>query len=137
MAMTTSPVPQAADPVNEVRLVGRVAAPAQERELPSGDLLVSWRVVVDRGARRRTAAAREPTVDTVDCVAFLAGPRRTALALGAGDVVSVQGALRRRFWRAPGGGPASRCEVEVSVVRRIGRPSAAPERKRPARQASR
>ncbi len=125
MAMTKSRVPQAAEPINEVRLVGRVAAPAQVRELPSGDLLVSWRVVVDRGARRRAAPAREPTVDTVDCVAFLAGPRRTALALISGDVVSVQGALRRRFWRGPGGGPASRCEVEVSALRRVARPAAA------------
>lgn len=36
--------------VNEVRLVGRVSADVEQRELPSGDLLVSVRVVVGRPA---------------------------------------------------------------------------------------
>ncbi len=133
MVATTDPDrASACAPVNEIRLVGRLAAPAQERELPSGDLLVSWRLVVDRPARRRSTAARAPTVDTLDCAAFLAGPRRAALALGAGDVVSVHGALRRRFWRAPTGGAASRYEVEVTVLRRLargdGEPAAGPTR---------
>ncbi|MDT7548546.1 MAG: hypothetical protein QOE84_940, partial [Actinomycetota bacterium] len=39
---------------NEVALVGRVSAPAEERVLPSGDVLLTWRVVVDRPPPRRT-----------------------------------------------------------------------------------
>ena len=34
------------EPCNEVLLVGRVSAPAVSRELPSGDKVVEFRVVV-------------------------------------------------------------------------------------------
>jgi single-strand DNA-binding protein len=109
---------------NEVVLVGRVSAPAVERELPSGDMIMIWRLVVDRPPRRtragvgRAVGGRSPTIDTLDCVAWTAGLRRTARSLAAGDVVAVEGALRRRFWRA-GSAAASRCEVEVLQLRRL------------------
>lgn len=113
---------------NEVVLVGRVSGEPEERELPSGDLLVSWRVVVERPVPRRAAPAgvRAPTVDTLDCVARAPAVRRTARGLADGDVVSVGGALRRRFWRA-GAGSASRTEVEVEQLRRLSRRKAAPD----------
>jgi hypothetical protein len=38
----------AGEPTNEVRLVGRLAADPQLRELPSGDTVWNLRVVVDR-----------------------------------------------------------------------------------------
>lgn len=116
---------------NEVRLTGRVSAPAEERELPSGDVIATWRLVVDRPADRsaaRRAAVRdgEPArpravVDTFDCVVRTARLRRSVRAFAAGDVVAVDGALRRRFFRGGGGGPASRYEVEVAAVRRLAR----------------
>jgi single-strand DNA-binding protein len=107
---------------NEVLLVGRVSGEPEERELPSGDVLVTWRVVVDRPAPRRPPpeGVRLTTVDTLDCVAWSSGVRRTARALVSGDLVAVEGALRRRFWRA-GAGAASRTEVEVLALRRVGR----------------
>lgn len=107
---------------NEVVLVGRVAAPAEERTLPSGDVIVTWRLIVDRppGGRTLPQGVRASTIDTLDCVAWTAGPRRKALGLAAGDVVTVTGALRRRFWRA-GAGAVSRCEVEVATVKRLSR----------------
>ena len=110
---------------NEVVLVGRVSAPAEEKTLPSGALLLSWRVVVDRPPSRRPAAesGKGVPVDTIDCVAWTPRVQRTAAALDAGDVVRVDGALRRRFWRGPAGA-ASRCEVEVSAVRRLARAQA-------------
>lgn len=110
------------EPVNEVRLVGRVSAEPEVREMPSGDLLVTWRLIVDRRPPRRTAPAgtRAPTVDTLDCAAWSAAVRRTARGLAAGDVVEVSGALRKRFWRA-GAGASSRTEVEVGAVRRLAR----------------
>lgn len=109
---------------NEVVLVGRVSGTPQERELPSGDALVSWRVVVDRPAPRRAPppGVRATTVDTLDCVAWTGPVRRTARSLADGDVVAVQGALRRRFWRA-GASSASRTEVEVEALRRLSRRS--------------
>ena len=105
---------------NDVTLVGRVAAAAEQRELPSGDVLTSWRVVVDRPPATRTLpeGVRPTTVDTIDCVAWLAAVQRTAAGLRPGEVVTVRGSLRRRFWRGSGG-PASRCEVEVSTLRRV------------------
>lgn len=107
---------------NEVVLVGRVSGTPQERELPSGDCLVSWRVVVERPAPRRAlpAGMRSSPVDTLDCVAWAAPVRRTARGLSEGDVVLVEGALRRRFWRA-GAGSANRTEVEVGVLKRLRR----------------
>lgn len=105
--------------VNEVRLVGRLAAEPVARELPSGDALVSFRLVVERGSPAPGAVARRaPTVDTLDCTAWRAKVRRASVRLHPGDLVEVTGALRRRFWRTPAG-PASRSEVEVLTVRRV------------------
>ena len=99
---------------NEVVLAGRVAAPAQERELPSGDTIVTWRLVVNRpkDARQPPPGVRASPVDTFDCVAWDEDTRSAALTLRAGDAVTVSGSLRRRFWRS-GAAAASRCEVEV------------------------
>lgn len=109
-----------AAPRNEVHLVGRVSGEPEERELPSGDRLVAWRVVVDRppSARPVREGVRPATIDTVNCVGWAAGVRRTARGLRTGDVVAVTGALRRRFYRAAGTG-SSRTEVEVDAVRRL------------------
>ncbi|HET6667277.1 MAG TPA: single-stranded DNA-binding protein, partial [Intrasporangium sp.] len=49
----------AADDVrNEVRLCGRLSAPAEERTLPSGDVIVTLRIVIPRlHPTRRTGAS--------------------------------------------------------------------------------
>ena len=111
---------------NEVRLVGRLAAEADSRTLPSGDTVALVRVVVDRPATRRSGAGRAPSVDTVDCAIWTAALRRRAASLKPGTVIEVEGSLRRRFWRAPGGGAVSRYEVEVSAVRVVRASGAAP-----------
>lgn len=108
---------------NEVLLVGRLAADPVRRELPSGDPLVSFRLVVERppAARRGargSASVRVPTVDTLDCAAWRKDVHRTLTRLAPGDILEVHGALRRRFWRT-GTGAASRSEVEVTLVRRL------------------
>ena len=111
---------QAGSARNEVVLVGRVSAPAEERELPSGDVIATWRRLVDRPppARGRTGSQSAVKVDTLDCVAWTPKLRRAVRSFAAGDVVAVEGALRRRFWRA-GAAAASRCEVEVVAARRL------------------
>ena len=110
---------------NDVVLVGRVSGAPEQRELPSGDLLVSFRLVVERPPNQRPVpSARTPTIDTLDCVAWSAATRRAAGALADGDVVAVEGALRRRFWRGPTGA-ASRTEVEASSVKRLRRAATA------------
>jgi single-strand DNA-binding protein len=109
------------DDVNEVRLVGRVSGSPREQVLPSGDPLVSIRIVVRRPASRRRDR-RGSTVDTLDCVAWTSRPRAVLAALRADDIVTVSGALRRRFWRGEHG-PASKVEVEVAQAKRRRRPS--------------
>ena len=109
---------------NEVLLVGRLAGPPEERTLPSGDPITAFRVIVrrcsaaGRGHQDASQPPRRATVDTVDCTAWRAEARRLLRGWRTGDIVEVTGALRRRFWRSPGG-PASRYDVEVARVRRL------------------
>lgn len=102
---------------NEVTIVGRLSAEPSERTLPSGDLVVSWRMVVQRPPDPRRASA---AVDTIDCVARTAALGRRAMGWAAGDTMEMNGALRRRFWRS-GDGVRSRYEVEVADARRVAR----------------
>ena len=104
--------------VNSVLLVGRVTSEADEFELPSGELLVRFRVVVPRDASKQAQQNSRATVDTVDCVTFKTPVQRKARALNIGDVVELEGELRRRFWKA-GAGVASRVEVEVTSVKEV------------------
>jgi single-strand DNA-binding protein len=104
---------------NEVVLRGRVSGVPTVRLLPSGDELVSWRLVVGRDNRGLSSSSRQPpTVDTIDCVAFKPGVRRVAARWIGGEVIEVRGALRRRFWRGTQGA-ASRCEVEALGIKKI------------------
>lgn len=108
---------------NEVSLRGRLAAQAEERELPSGDRIAVLRLVVPReppAGRRRAAVegARRATVDTIDVVCWTAPARRCAMRLRSGDLVEVEGALRRRFFGGPAG-RQSRYEVEAAALRRV------------------
>ena len=104
---------------NEVRLVGRLSQAPQERVLPSGDSVWTFRVVVPR---RRAAARSRQAVDAIECAAWSARARRSVSSWSADDVVQVTGELHRRFFRA-GGAVASRVEVEMSsgrIIRRAG-----------------
>ncbi len=103
---------------NAVRLVGRVSAPGEPRQLPSGDTVHTLRVVVPRGAG--PGRGREG-VDTIDVACWAAGVRRTAARLELDDHVEVEGSLRRRFFRAAGG-VGSRYEVEAVRLRRTSPP---------------
>lgn len=100
---------------NAVSLVGRISGEVVERELPSGDLLATFRLVVPR-----EQAAGRARVDTIDVACWSGRTRRVAGRLGEGAVVAVEGALRRRFFAA-GGGRASRYEVEAQRLRRVAR----------------
>lgn len=123
-----------AEGINEVRLVGRVSGTPETRSLPSGDEVVQLRVVVRRppdpprkAARARGAGRPEvleavvkgarASVDTIDVSCWTALTRRAGLRMADGDVVEVEGSLRRRFYRA---GPSvqSRYDVVAERVRR-------------------
>jgi single-strand DNA-binding protein len=108
---------------NTVVLVGKVSGGPADRQLPSGDMLVTWRLVVRRpppARRRMPEGVRQTSVDTIDCASWRGDVRRAVTGWSDGDVVRVEGSLRRRFWRTAVG-TASRCEVEVTRVRRLSR----------------
>ena len=104
---------------NEVRLVGRLSQAPEERVLPSGDSVWTFRVVVPR---QRVAGRSRQSVDAIECAAWSGRARRAVSGWSADDVVEVTGELHRRFFRA-GGAVASRVEVEMAsgkVIRRAG-----------------
>lgn len=115
--MTTASAASGEEPRrNEVFLVGRVAAPATERELPSGTRVVNARLIIDRDAAEMSWSRQR--VDTIDCVAWAARAQQSLRRWQAGDRVQVIGAIRRRFFRTAAG-PASRVEVEVKRASRV------------------
>lgn len=100
------------DVVNEVVLRGRVSGEPQVRELPSGSMLVSFRVVLVRARTPMTASSRQSS-DWVECTAWGARVRKQAASWRDGDQVEVRGALRRRFFRVAA---QSRSSVEVEML---------------------
>jgi single-strand DNA-binding protein len=123
------------DHVNEVRIRGRVSGEPRRRTLPSGDEIVSIRVVVPRAGRGRPptgSPGARVTVDTIDCVAWNRRSQNAMAGLTSDDHVLVTGALRRRFWRA-GASVASMFEIEVTRLQRVGPPARALEVRGPRR----
>jgi single-strand DNA-binding protein len=102
------------EPCNEVYLVGRVSSVPIEKIMPSGDKVVEFRLVIAREKSR--TGKRE--VDTLDIAAWSSKVRKSALSLKLDTWIELDGAVRRRFWQAPGG-LASRWQVEASEVRRL------------------
>ncbi|MER6626204.1 single-stranded DNA-binding protein [Streptomyces sp. NPDC000931] len=100
---------------NDVFVVGRVTAAPSERELPSGDRLVTWRICV---ARPDVPGRRRARADSMTLVSF--DPRLCAAVEGwrVGDVVRVTGELRRRTWRG-WNGIHSVLEVEADSASRV------------------
>lgn len=96
--------------LNDLLLRGRISAAALEKELPSGDKVVEFRLIVSRH--------RRDGVDTLDIAAWSAKSRRIALTLKPDEWVEVSGAIHRRFWSGAGG-LASRWQVEAVEISRI------------------
>lgn len=94
---------------NDVVLIGHLTGIPTERELPSGEVVVNFRLAVPRA---------ESGSDTIDVAVRAGRLRRTALALKSAHRIRVVGALRHRFFRA-GGALMSRYEVEAQVVERL------------------
>ncbi len=101
-------------PRNDIFLVGRVSSLPTEKQLPSGDFVVEFRIVIDRKGDQ----GKKREVDTLDIAAWSLRPRKSALALKVDDWVSVEGSVRRRFWKSPLG-VASRWQVEASHLHRL------------------
>jgi single-strand DNA-binding protein len=104
---------------NRLVLVGRLTAPPTVRDLPSGDELVTFRLSVARTATPGTARSRLRH-DWFDCSVWGGRVRASARGWAAGDVVRLEGVLRRRYLTGAAGGH-SRVEVEVLAGRRLTR----------------
>jgi single-strand DNA-binding protein len=96
--------------INDLMLRGRVSAQAVEKELPSGDKVVEFRLIVTRLERGG--------VDTLDIAAWSSKMRRSALTLKEGEWIEISGSIHRRFWSGPSG-VASRWQVEAAEIARI------------------
>jgi len=96
--------------LNDLLLRGRVSAAATTKELPSGDKVVEFRLIVTRENREG--------VDTLDIAAWSAKSRKTALSLAPDEWVEISGAIHRRFWQSPAG-LASRWQVEAIDIMRL------------------
>jgi single-strand DNA-binding protein len=110
---------QAAGTFSEVTIQGRLGARVDRRELPSGDEVTIFTVVVDRPARDAAkGGVRAATVDAISCQTFRAAVARRVAGLESGEWVRVEGTLRRRFWRT-GMGLGSAMEVDVARLERL------------------
>jgi single-strand DNA-binding protein len=101
---------------SQVTITGRMGNHVDARELPSGDVVTTFTIVVDRPAKHRREGGA--AVDAIPCQTFQASLARRLEAIPAGEWVSVEGSLRRRFWRG-GSGLASALEVEVATLSRV------------------
>ena len=93
---------------NEVVLLGRVSSIQGERELPSGDKVSEFRIVVSRGSRKTQ-------IDVIDIAAWKAPLRKRLKSLKVDNWVQVEGALRRRFWQGSNG-VSNRWQVECEKL---------------------
>lgn len=113
--------PMGTEASNLVRIRGRLGADPTQRTLPSGTDIVSFRVVIPRSPTTMTRSSRQKS-DWVVCTAWSSSTRRRAVGWRAGDVVEVEGALRRRHYRS-GDTSGSRVELEMLGGRRVTRAS--------------
>ncbi|MBU3691892.1 MAG: single-stranded DNA-binding protein [Candidatus Nanopelagicaceae bacterium] len=95
---------------NQVVIVGRCSGPGEEKELPSGDKVVEFRIIVGRDDR--------DGYDTFDVALWSSVLRKRGIALKSDEWVEIIGTLRRRFWKV-GAVSASRWQVEARQLRRI------------------
>ena len=93
--------------MNIVILRVELSRPAEQRELPSGDVIVAYEVRISYEA------------GPADSVPVVWSPPAGQGLLDAGAEVVITGRVRRRFYRA-GGATQSRTEVVASGVARAG-----------------
>lgn len=96
--------------LNDLLLRGRVSAQATSKELPSGDKVVEFRLIITRSEREG--------VDTLDIAAWSAKSRKIALTLQGDEWIEVSGSIHRRFWQSPSG-VASRWQIEADEILRL------------------
>ena len=107
---------------NQVLIVGELVAPPQSRLLPTGEEVLSFRLMVraqppPARSAKAVAVTRERG-DSIDVAATRSECRQRIIRSGVGDVVEIEGCLRHRYWRGAGG-LAGRYEVEALRIRSV------------------
>ncbi len=99
--------------MNIVELSGVVSHIPVERELANGNRNLSWRLKVPR---------EESGTDSIPCTVNFEQASASLLTrvanLDVGQVVTVTGNLRSRFWQGASGS-SSRVEVEIVTLKKI------------------
>lgn len=125
-------------PVNAVHLVGKLSQPMQSKDLPSGDRLGRWNLVVarpkavpvddaqdgDAAVSDATSGRRRQSHDTIECISFDKDLIDHLGDVEPGAQLEVQGALRRRFYPGQTGRQSS-YSVEAEAVAVLSTPSRA------------
>ncbi|SEM00901.1 single-stranded DNA-binding protein [Nonomuraea pusilla] len=110
---------------NEVVLVGRLSAAAEEQVMPSGDTVTKWRVIVRRRwAGQRPGKRGGSLADSIPCVTFDAATAEIVRGLKPRDRLEVKGSVRCRVYGPPGA-KMFRYEVEARSAAPL--PPAPPE----------
>lgn len=110
---------------NEVVLVGRLSAAAEEQVMPSGDTVTKWRVIVRRRwAGKRPGKRGGSLADSIPCVTFDAATAEIVRGLKPRDRLEVKGSVRCRVYGPPGA-KMFRYEVEARSAAPL--PPAPPE----------
>lgn len=99
---------------NSVELVGRLGKVTTARDLPSGDRITAFSVIVDR---LESEILGRTKVDAIPCQTFRVSVANKVSSWESGTEVVALGVLRRRFWRTPTG-LGSAVEVEVRSLKR-------------------
>ncbi|MFB4294726.1 single-stranded DNA-binding protein [Nonomuraea sp. ATR24] len=99
---------------NEVLLAGRLSAGVEDRELPSGDTMTKWRLLVRRRRHRRHGTM----TDSIPCVTFDTEVADLVRSLKPRDTLELTGAFRCRIF-GPAQAKVWSYEVEVSSARVI------------------
>jgi single-strand DNA-binding protein len=94
--------------VNSVILAGTIVVAGEFKPIAGDIEAVQWTMKVPRGPGRSGH-------DQFDCLALESVLQQQALAWAVGTPITVEGALRRRFFRT-GGRTVTRIEVEADQV---------------------
>lgn len=101
--------------MNEVHLIGKLGQHVFTKEMPSGDVITTFTVIVPRSTRPRIGNQK---VDSLACQTLKSAIRTKVESWPAGTWVEIHGELRRRFWQS-GKGLGSATEIEVRTLIRM------------------
>lgn len=99
--------------INNVTLVGRLAADPELRYTPNGTAVVSFRLAVNRKYKNEDG---ERAADFIPCVAWAGLAETIAEYAKKGKEVAIEGEIRQQSWETDEGEKRSRLEVYIKQL---------------------